>query len=73
MVSTFRLSIKACVLATIFLVGCGGGPSGEFGTKEWCESIKKMPQKDLDKYYEELTAEQFPKVAMCLGDMGGFN
>jgi hypothetical protein len=69
MVSIFRLSIKACVLAAIFLVGCGGGPSGEIGTKEWCESIKKMPSKDLEEYLGELNSEQMPEYPRCMMGM----
>ena len=70
MISTLRFSMKACIFATVFLVGCGGsGPTGEIGTKEWCESFKKMSNDDAEKYAGTLNTDQTVQIGYCLSGM----
>jgi hypothetical protein len=64
----YKLSIPT-IASILMLAGCGG-PAGEFGSQDWCESIKEMSQEDRGKYIEGLNVDERREVSNCIVGLG---
>jgi len=58
------LRINSMLVCGIFVMaGCSGGPSGEVGSKEWCEDVMEMPAQEQA---DTLTIDELLEVASCM-------